>query len=138
MRVWFWPLVVLVMAGWTTLLPALAVAQSIRGGTLQTAQSVGAGTPLDVEGFSVVGLSILGTAGADRVVNWEGSQDGVNYGTIQCTPLGTGVAATTTAATGVTVILVRCQVAGLTLLQARLSGGTTGTVTITGTALGHQ
>lgn len=115
-----------------------AQAQGLKDEVLQAAQSTGTGTAMRVEGFSWLLVGIIGTAGADRVVTFQGSQDGTNYAGMQCVPLTTGTAALTITASGVTPLLVRCQIDGLKLFRAALSGGTTGTVTVTASALGLQ
>ena len=120
------------------LLPALVLAQGggPRGGTLQDGtQSSGNGTPIRVEGYSVVGLTVIGSSGADRVVNWEATQDGTNYVGISCQNRASLAIATTATATSTTAQLWTCPVAGMQQFRARLSGGSTGTVTVTATAL---
>jgi hypothetical protein len=106
-----------------------------KSATLHSAASTGNGTALEVTGYGVVGLGIVGSAGADRVVNFEASQDGTTYVAIQATNAATGTAALTATVTGTTAQLWRMAVGGFRLVRARLSGGTTGTVTITATAL---
>jgi hypothetical protein len=118
------------------LIPALASAQSLRSGTLQAAQSVGNGTVLEVTDYVSVSLGIIGSSGADRVVNFEGSQDGTNYVAFMCMNRATLVPALTVAATSTTPMLWICPVTGLRLFRARLSDGATGTVTITAIASG--
>jgi hypothetical protein len=132
MRLRCWPLLLLLLL---LLLPPQALAQGPRGGTLQDAASSGNGTALDVAGYSTVGLTIIGSSGADRVVNWEATQDGTNYVAISCQNRNSLALATTATATSTTAQLWSCPVAGMQKFRARLSGGSTGTVTVTGTAL---
>lgn len=113
-----------------------AYAQSApRGAQLQNAASTGNGTAMDVSGYSVVTLSIIGSAGADRVVNFEAAQDAANYVAISCTNKNTLASATSATASGTTAQLWTCAIAGTRMFRARLSGGSTGTVTVTATAL---
>lgn len=112
------------------------LAQSqVRTLTLQSAQSTGNGSVFTIGGTSYLLAEIIGSAGADRVVNWEGTQNGTNYVALMCTNVTTLAKATTTTANSTTPILMSCPVAGLQLFRARLSGGATGTVTVTATAL---
>src|SRR6266702_6440044 len=91
---WVWFLLAALL-----LLPGLALAQGPRGLTLQDAQSTGNGTALEVTGYSLVGLTIIGSSGADRVVNWEATQDGTNYVAISCQNRNSLAIATTATAT---------------------------------------
>jgi hypothetical protein len=83
----------------------------------------------------MLGLGMIGSAGADRVVNFEGSQDGTNYSAISAQNCGTLTFATTATINGTTPQLWRVPLAGLRLFRARVSGGATGNVTVTGTAI---
>jgi hypothetical protein len=117
------------------LLSQLCYAQSPTSATLQTAASSGNGTALDVTGYSGLTLSILGTAGSDRVVTFQASSDGTNYSSISCTNVSTLALSTTVTTSGTTLVQARCNVVGFRLFRAVLSGGTTGTVTITALGL---
>lgn len=117
------------------LISQLCYAQSPTSATLQTAASTGDGTALNVTGYSGLTLSILGTAGSDRVVTFQASSDGTNYSSISCTNVSTLALSTTITTSGTTLVQVRCNVVGFRLFKAPLSGGTTGTVTITALGL---
>lgn len=112
-------------------------AQSPSSSTLQSAASSGNGTALATVGYSVVALSVLGTAGSDRVVTFEGSEDGTNYTALMCTNIQTLAQATTLTTSGTTVFQIRCSISGLRLFRTSLSGGATGTVTIKALALAN-
>ena len=113
-----------------------AMAQESR--VLQTNASSGNGTVLTVTGLSAVGLSVAGAAaGADRVVNFEASQNTTGFVAIMCTNAQTLAQATTATVSGTTLQLWRCPVSGFTRFRARVSAGTTGgaNVTVTGTTV---
>jgi hypothetical protein len=105
--------------------------------TLQSAASSGNGTAITVTGYSAVTLSIIGSAGSDRVVTFQGSQDGTNYASVMCYNLTTTTQSTTLTTSGTTLFQFRCSVAGFRLFRTPLSAGTTGTVTINALALAN-
>lgn len=103
---------------------------------LQSAASVGNGTSINVTGLSTLTLGILGTAGADETVTFNGSENSVNFATITCRNLSSLATGTSTIVSGTTLQQWSCPVAGLKLFRAVLSGGVpTGTVTITAVGL---
>ena len=108
--------------------------------TLQDAQSTGNGSELNVTGYSVVTLEIVGSeAGTDRVVTFEAWQDvTASFAAIQCANQGTRVVGTTLTASGVTAFHIQCDVAGMNRFRAPVSGGATGNVTVTATAISNS
>src|SRR5437879_12390329 len=103
--------------------------------TFQSAASSGNGAAMDVAGLSLVGVEIIGSSGADRVVNFEASQDGTNYVGLTCKNMASLAQASTATVSSTTAQLWTCPLGGMSKFRTRLSGGTTGTVTVTGTAL---
>jgi hypothetical protein len=126
----FIALLLAIMLG--TAYPAMGQMTSI---TLQTAATSGNGATLTVSGQGLAMATIVGTAGADRVVTWQISQDGTNFAPIICVDTGAGTAESTTTASGTTPIIVSCPVGGARLFRAPVSGGATGSVTVTASAL---
>ncbi|MFQ5858981.1 MAG: hypothetical protein ACE5LU_25555, partial [Anaerolineae bacterium] len=99
--------------------------------TLQNAATAnGNGTALSVNGKATAALQVTGTFSA--TVNFEGTEDDTNWVAIQGTNLTDGGRVTTTTATGLFVF----NVAGLSQLRARISGYASGSVTVTGKAIG--
>lgn len=93
--------------------------------TLQNAaEATGNGTAFDVDGYGVGRLVVSGTFSATIVP--EGSIDGTNYFAIPVVDISTGVSALSITAKG--NYLVNCQ--GLSNIRARISGYTSGTVTV--------
>lgn len=115
------------------LLTSIAWAQSPVTATLQTAATTGNGTVLTTVGFTLVGLQITENAAGDRVVNFEGSTDATNFVALSCRNVATLAVATTSSASSV----YTCSLAGLKSFRARVSGGTTGTVTVTALMLSN-
>ncbi len=99
--------------------------------TFQNAATTGNGTVAAASGFTVIGLQIVENGGGDRVVNFEASVDGTNYKAITCR----NVTADTSITTITTSSVVTCGIGGFSKFRARVSGGTTGTVTVTGLML---
>ena len=117
------------------LLPLAVWGQGIRGKLLQSAATTGAGATLEVRGYSVVTLSVLGTAGADRVVSFEASEDSTNYGALLCRNVATAAQATSVTVSGTTLTQWSCPVAGMAQFRTPVSGGATGTVTVSALTL---
>jgi hypothetical protein len=93
--------------------------------TLQSgATGTGNGTPMSVAGLTWLGLQIVGITTA--TITWECSNDGVTWTGIQATPLSTGTAAATATADG----MYRANVSGLSLVRARISAYTSGTISV--------
>ena len=109
--------------------------KDVRTATLQSAAASGNGTAMDVAGYSTVAVGIIGSTGADRVATFEGSQDGTNYVAIMAQNKGTLAQATTATVSSTTPQLWVASVAGLRKFRVPLSGGATGTATITATAV---
>ena len=112
-----------------------AMSTGPRVAVLQDAASAGNGIAMNVEGYSSITFGIVGSAGADRVVTFQASMDSTNYAGVQCTNLNTGTAALTATASGGTAQLWRFNCAGCKTVRAPLSGGSTGNVTVTASAL---
>jgi hypothetical protein len=110
-------------------------AQSVNG-TLQSAQSGNAvGTPLTVLGMSSAVLTVNMT-GFTGTVNFEGQEDGTNFSSLSVTQLGTSTIGLTTVGSTTTAIRIfECAVGGLQQIQARTSGVSAGTVTVTAHAV---
>lgn len=108
--------------------------------TLQSVQSSGNGTEMSVKGYSVVTLEIVGNeAGTDRVVTFEAWQDvTAGFVAVQCANQGTRVVGTTLTTSGVTAFHIQCDVAGFNRFRTPLSGGATGSVTVTATAISNS
>ena len=105
--------------------------------TLQNSASSGNGATLTVTGLSVVSLKVLGSSGADRVVTFQASQDGSNFDSIICSNIKTLANSTSVTVSSTTLYQFRCSVSGLRLFRTPVSGGTTGTVSVTALALAN-
>lgn len=103
--------------------------------TLQSAASSGNGTDAQISGYSAIGVSIIGTAGSDRVVTFSVSGDGTNFSTVTCRNLSSLALSTTLTTSGTTVYNLTCPIAGMNKFRAALSGGATGTITVKGIAI---
>lgn len=119
------------------LLPTLALAQGPRTLVLQTAATTGNGATLNVTGYSVVSLAITGTtAGTDRVVTFKSSVvPGATPEELLCRNAKSGATATSQTTSGTTLFQWVCPVAGMADFLAPVTGGTTGGVTVTASAL---
>ena len=100
---------------------------------LQKGATTGAGAPLSILGYSLVTAQITGAGSSDRVVNWESSETGDRFDPVTCKNLATLTQATTASADGT----YQCPIAGNLLFRARVSGGTTGTVSVFARALAN-
>lgn len=107
---------------------------------LQDAQSTGNGVELNTTGYSVLTLEIVGSeAGTDRVVTFEAWQDTTaGFVAVQCANQGTRAVGTTLTTSGTTAYHVQCDVAGFNRFRTPLSGGATGNVTVTATAISNS
>ena len=105
-------------------------------GTLQSAQAGNAtGTPLSVLGMSVAVLTVSMT-GFTGTVNFEGQEDGANFGALNAVLIGTNTITSTAVGSNATsVARYEIPVAGLQQIQARTSGVTGGNVTVTAHAV---
>lgn len=104
--------------------------------TLQNAQSGNAnGTRLNILGQSAAVLTV-NMVGFTGTVNFEGQEDGTNFGTLNAVQIGTNtITSTATGSNTTSIARYEIPVAGLQQIQARTSGVTGGTVTITGHAV---
>lgn len=94
--------------------------------TLQSAAvATGNGTTIDVTSYDVIGIQVVGITTA--TITWEVSIDGTNFVGILVAPVTTGTGALTATADG--VFALDCS--GLSLLRARISAWTSGTITVT-------
>src|SRR6266545_4879791 len=82
-------------------LPALA--QQPTSQTLQDAQSTGNGTDIPTTGLALAAVSVIGGAGADRIVSFQVSQDGTNFGSVSCLNVSTLTVSTSMTASGTTL-----------------------------------
>ena len=94
--------------------------------------AVGNGTELDVRGFSLVNLEIIISAIATVEIE-VAQKTGGTYYSLSCVDSSTGTASASTYTTAASN--VRCNVAGLGALRARVSARTSGTITVTGTVI---
>src|SRR5262245_54888077 len=117
---------------WTT-----AASAQVQTLTLQTNASTGNGTIMTVSGLSVVLVTIVGSSGANRVVGFEGADQTGQYASIYCGNVGNTDQATSATAASTTVLQWRCPIAGMKTFRTPVSGGTTGTVTVTAAALAN-
>lgn len=101
-----------------------------------TAASSGNGTPANTSSLSILTIALIGSSGSDRVITFEASQDNTNYKAIMCKNTETLVQSTTATASSTTLLQFQCPIAGYRKVRVPVSGGSTGTVTITGTGLG--
>ncbi len=104
--------------------------------TLQNAQNGNAvGTPLSVLGMSSAVLTVNMT-GFTGTVNFEGQEDGTNFKALNAVLVGTNtITQTAIGATTTSIALYEIPIAGLQQIQARTSGVSAGTVTVTGHAV---
>ena len=105
--------------------------------TLQDSATSGNGSTLTVTGQSVVAIKVIGSSGSDRVVTFQASQDGSNFDSITCSNIKTLANSTSLTVSSTTLFQFRCSVSGLRLFRTPVSGGTTGTVTVTALALAN-
>ncbi len=110
-------------------------AQGPKNLAFQTEASTGSGSEPDITGLSLVGLTLIGNSGADRVVTVEVSDSVGTFSAVLCRNVLSGVQGTTITANGITPVRVDCPVAGWKKLRTRISGGTTGTITVVGLGL---
>jgi len=98
--------------------------------TLQSSASANSnGATLSVLGMGTVTFTVTGTY--QGTVNFEGSEDGVNFYGLQATQLGTNVFGMSTATTGI----FQASCAGLQTIRSRISGYATGQITVTAHAI---
>lgn len=101
---------------------------ALKSYTMQNAAgAIGAGTPANIKGYSVLSIRVVITGTA--TVTFEASTDGTNYNSIYGNTLS-GAVQNTTSSTGD----FRFNIAGFEYFQARISSWTSGTVTVTGDA----
>ena len=100
-------------------LPKSEVLQNAATGT-------GNGTVFIVSGYNIAGVQVSGTFVG--TVSFEGNIGNKNDGfsPLACTPLAGGAAVTTAVVAGI----YQCPVAGLALIQARVSAYTSGSITV--------
>jgi hypothetical protein len=103
--------------------------------TLQNAATAnGNGTSLLTSGYAWTLLTVnCASCSGGTTVNFEGTQDGTNYTSLDAVQAGGSTVAGSTTASGVTVWNV--PVTGFQNIRARISGYSAGTVTVTATAL---
>jgi len=109
-------------------------ANAMTTGTLQIAATAnGNGTPVNVTGLSVVTLTVtaVGASSYAATVNFEGTEDGVNYFGLATTALGTNVFGNAT--TNVGAFQADCS--GLQFVRARISNYQSGKIAVTAHAL---
>ncbi|MCS7038032.1 MAG: hypothetical protein NZP34_00340 [Caldilineales bacterium] len=94
----------------------------------QNATANGNGAVLNTGGYVTATAQVTGTFTA--TVNWEASLDGTNWFPVRATDLAGGTEATSTGSAG----LYRINLFGILFLRARISGYTSGSVTVLATA----
>lgn len=115
---------------------ATAQAQGPRTLVLQDAATTGNGTDLNTVGYSVVSVVVSGVAaGANRVVTFNVSVDGTLFENVLCRNVKDGSQATSQTASGTTVFQWTCPCPGMQKFRAVVSGGSTGAVNVTASAL---
>jgi len=98
--------------------------------TLQSAASTnGNGTVLSVLGMSTVVFTITGSFSA--LINFEGNEDGSTFNALEASQLGINFIGTASGGTGVFV----ASCAGLQQIRARISGYSSGNVTVSAHAI---
>lgn len=102
------------------------VAQAIRHVFQSAIATNGNGTAMAVGGLPGVGVQITGLTTA--TVNWEATIDGTNWVAVQASNLNNGAVAATATANG----LYYVPTPGVDQIRARISGHSSGTITITG------
>lgn len=83
--------------------------------------------------YTTLLVTVAGAGGWNGTATFQASQDGANFTSIRGKRVDTGAVATT--ATGTTALVFAFNVAGVKQFKIPTSGRTTGTVTITGTAV---
>jgi hypothetical protein len=103
--------------------------------TMQSAATGnGNGTVLAVDGLGAAVLTLnCSGCGGGTTINFEGQNDGTNFFSINGVRSGTTTQSSSTTIVGLS--MWRLQVAGLKQIRARISNYSSGTVTVTGTAL---
>lgn len=104
--------------------------------TLHTATSSGNGTSMDVSGLSLAGIILQGTSGCDRVVTFQiANSDNETFSNVGCRLMTDSTYDDSFSLSSDTPVRVQCPVGGFKRLRVVISGGTTGTVSVKGTAL---
>lgn len=113
--------------------PGIVLAQAngpiVRTQNMQvSATALGNGNSLDTSSGATAGIQYVG---GSAVLTMEASQNGTTWTTLPCYPIGSStVASTFTVST--TPGMVRCNVAGIVLVRARISTYTSGSITVLG------
>ena len=104
-------------------------------GTLQSAAVAnGNGNVLIVAGLGTAVFTVnCATCSGGTTVNFEGTQDGINYAALVGSLVGTSTSSTSTTTAGIQ--LWQLSVAGLANVRARISGYSAGTITVTASAV---
>ncbi len=110
-------------------------AQGPKNLSFQTEASTGNGSEPDITGLSLVGITLVGNSGSNRVITIEVSDAIGDFSAVLCRNVASGVQATTLTANGVTPVRADCPVGGWKKLRTRISGGTVGTITVVGLGL---
>ena len=103
-------------------------------GVLQNAATAnGNGNTLSVLGMGTATFTVTGTNVSTFVatVNFQGSEDGINFYALTVTPSNSSTGVTSTTTTGIFTV----GVAGLQLIRATVSGYSSGTITVTAHAV---
>lgn len=110
-------------------------AQVMKNFTFHSAATAGDGEAADVNGLNLVGVSLSGSAGSDRVVTFEVLDRIGAYVAVNCLDVTTRVVSTTATVTSTTPRRFQCSVGGFKYFRVRISGGTTGTLSAVGLGL---
>lgn len=110
---------------------------SVVSNTLQSAVTANAnGTALAVGGLSSASMTVNCSVACSggTTINFEGSEDGTNYVAINAIQYGTNTVASTVLNQGTTITVWKMSVGSLSNIRARISGYSSGTITVTGRA----
>lgn len=104
--------------------------------TLHTSTSSGNGTSMDVSGLSLAGILLQGTSGCDRVVTFQiANSDNETFSNVGCRLMTNSTYDDSFSLSSDIPVRVQCPVGGFKRLRVVISGGTTGTVSVKGTAM---
>lgn len=128
------PLTFLLLFALAATLPAQTT--DMKNFTFQSNAASGNGNEGDVTGLSLLGITITGSSGSNRVVAFEVADTVGTYTPMMCINILTLTqASTASAAGGVSPHRWQCSVAGFKKFRTRISAGTTGTIDVVGLGL---
>lgn len=120
----------------TILVPNISFSQTdVKELRFQTDASTGSGSQEDITGLSLLGITIVGSNAANRIVSFEMSDNITAFSPVSCTKMDDLTISTFATATGTTPQRWQCPVGGFKKFQVRITGGSTGTITVVGLGL---